>query len=334
MISRRKACSNLKVDVSIPSGTVEMYGIILAAGNGRRMEDFIYRNYGCNHPKQYMAFTGKRSMIQQTLQRTERLIPREKLLIVVDPKHQNVIQEQLSDRPVGTLIFQPINRETAPGILLPLSHIYKNNPDSTVAIFPSDHFILEEDRFMEHVRLARRVIQLYPHKIVLLGIQSDAPEGEYGWIEPGEWVLGLNGVWVNKVEGFHEKPAAESVVNFFKKGYLWNTLVMITRCSTLWRLAKEALPNLHHCFDKILPAIGTPAEEKVILQEYEKMEKATISHSVLEKFPSRLLVINVKDVLWSDWGNGPRVLDTLKKMRRPFKGDNPFVNPQEKLAGA
>ena len=52
----------------------------------------------------------------------------------------------------------------------------------------------------------------------------------------------------------------------------------------------------------------------MILQEYEEMQEATISHDVLEKFPSRLLVINVKDVLWNDWGNGSRVMATLKKI--------------------
>jgi mannose-1-phosphate guanylyltransferase len=314
MLSKREVCSNLRVDVSMPSEIMEMYGIILAAGDGRRMEDFIYRNYGCNYPKQYIAFTGKRSMVQQTLHRTERLIPREKLMIVVDPKHQNVIQEQLSDRPAGTLIFQPKNRETGPGILLPLSFIYKRDPDSTVAIFPSDHFILEEDRFMEHIRLATKVTQKFPDKIVLLGIQPDAPEEEYGWIQPGERIPGYNGFEISKVERFHEKPDPLSAQHFFQLGYLWNTLVMVTRCSTLWDLAKEALPNIHHCFEKIIPAIGTEAEEKVIFQEYEEMEKATISHNVLEKFPSRLLVINVKDVLWNDWGNGPRVFETLKKI--------------------
>jgi mannose-1-phosphate guanylyltransferase len=113
---------------------------------------------------------------------------------------------------------------------------------------------------------------------------------------------------------FHEKPDRISAQNFFKQGYLWNTLVMVTRCSTLWDLAKEALPDIHGCFEKIIAAIGTAEEEKVILQEYEEMEKATISHDVLEKFPSRLLVINMKDVLWNDWGNGPRVMETLKKI--------------------
>ena len=316
MNTRERTDPNLTVEVSLLSGITKMYGIVLAAGNGKRMQEFINRHYDCLHPKQFVAFTGERSMVQHTLRRAEKLISREKLLVVVDPKHQEVIQEQLADRPAGTLIFQPINRETAPGVLLPLSHIYNTDPDSTVAIFPSDHFILEEDRFMEHIRFAGRVVQMFPEQIVLLGIQPYAPEGEYGWIQPGERVLSLNGMEACQVEGFHEKPGPISARRFFKKGYLWNTLVMVTRCSTLWQLAKKALPHIHQRFEKILRAIGKPEEEKTILQEYQEMDQANISHSLLEKLPSHLLVINVRDVFWSDWGNGPRVLKTLKKIGR------------------
>ena len=52
--------------------------------------------------------------------------------------------------------MQPANKETGPGILLPLMFIYKRCPHAIVAVFPSDHFVLEEDRFMNHVKLAVR----------------------------------------------------------------------------------------------------------------------------------------------------------------------------------
>lgn len=309
-----KLNSAIPVEILFQDGGVALYGIVLAAGNGKRMVEHIKQYYGTDHPKQYVDFMGGGSMIQQTLRRAEQLIPKERLLIVADPKHQEIIKEQLNDRPERTVIYQPVNRETAPGILLPLSFIFKRDPESTVAIFPSDHFILEEDRFMEHIRLARKVTRQFPDKIVLLGIQPDAAEEEYGWIQPGERIFGYTGFELSQVERFHEKPDRLSAQNFFKQGYLWNTLVMVTRCSTLWGLVREALPDIYGRFKKIIAAIGTKAEEKVILQEYDEMEKATISHDVLEKFPSRLLVINVKDVLWKDWGNGSRVVETLRKI--------------------
>ncbi|MHB8483046.1 MAG: sugar phosphate nucleotidyltransferase, partial [Nitrospiria bacterium] len=259
---------NIRVSVmaefSNPGKLTDTYGIVLAGGNGKRMEDFIYRFYGCRYPKQYVNFTGGGSMIQHTLRRAEKLIPRERLLVVADPKHRDIIEHQLKDRPLNTIIFQPHNRETAPGILLPLATIFKKKPESTVAIFPADHFILEEDRFMEYIRFARRAVQLFPDEVVLLGVQPRAPEPEYGWIQPGKRILGLNGMEISQVEGFHEKPDPAKAGHFFNQGYLWNTLVMVARCSTLWNLALKALPGMRDHFEKILNALGTSEEQRVI----------------------------------------------------------------------
>jgi mannose-1-phosphate guanylyltransferase len=306
------------LELSKTEKLTDTYGIVLAAGSGRRMEDFILQYYRCRHPKQYVAFTGDRSMIQQTLWRTESLIPQENILVVVDPNHGDLIEDQLKDHPPERVIFQPANRETAPGVLLPLAHIYKNNPDSTVAIFPADHFILEEDNFMEHVRLATKAVQLLPEQIILLGVQPDAPETEFGWIQPGKRILRTDGMDICQVDGFHEKPAPETAKRFYDRGYLWNTLVIVARCSTLWNLALEALPELSDPFENILNALGTPQEQQIIHQEYETMERATISNGVFENYPSRLLVARVNDVFWSDWGNGPRVFDTLYKIGKPI----------------
>lgn len=309
---RRSDCS-LK-EVAHLNCSQNMYGIILAAGNGKRMAEYIKHFYGTDLPKQYVAFTGKRSMVQHTLKRAGKMIPKERILLVIDSNHQEIIKEQFNDHPGKNVICQPINRETAPGILLPLSYIYKIEPRSSVAIFPSDHFILEEDRFMEYIGFAQKVIDQFPDKIILLGVQADYPEEEYGWIQPGERILEQSGFEVNRVERFYEKPNRILAQTYFNQGHLWNTLIMVTRCSTLWNLAKESLPGIHEHFEKIRAAIGTFAEEEMIFQEYEKMERATISHDVLEKYPDRLLVLKVKDVFWNDWGNGMRVLETLNRI--------------------
>ena len=164
------------------------WGLILAAGDGRRMEDYIREATGTNLPKQYVNFTGKHSMLEHTFRRTEKLIPAERILTIVGRHHlvHEEVQRQLSSRPARTIIVQPDNKDTCPGILLPLMHLYKHAPEAIVAVFPSDHFILEEDRFMEHVALAARAVTHDPSRIVLLAMEAQYPEVEYGYIVPGD----------------------------------------------------------------------------------------------------------------------------------------------------
>ena len=135
--------------------TSDRCGIILAGGEGERLRPFIRQLRGGLLPKQYVNFIGTRSMLEHTFHRTEKLIPPERLFTVVSRNHLSYpeVRQQLSSRPLDTVVVQPVNRETGPGILLPLMHIYKRFPESTVAVFPSDHFIVEEELFMAHVYL-------------------------------------------------------------------------------------------------------------------------------------------------------------------------------------
>ncbi|MGH6927820.1 MAG: uracil-DNA glycosylase family protein, partial [Dongiaceae bacterium] len=50
--------------------------------------------------------------------------------------------------------------------------IHRWDPDATVAVFPSDHFIREEDAFLRHVAEIMSLVEEYPELLVLLGAPS------------------------------------------------------------------------------------------------------------------------------------------------------------------
>jgi hypothetical protein len=53
-------------------------GIVLAEGEGSRLKRFIQESSGTDAPKQFCAFVGRRTMIEQTLRRAETIIPRKR----------------------------------------------------------------------------------------------------------------------------------------------------------------------------------------------------------------------------------------------------------------
>jgi mannose-1-phosphate guanylyltransferase len=105
-------------------------GIVLAAGEGMRLRPFIRRLKGKDLPKQYINFIGTRSMLEHTFHRVGTPIPPDRLFTVVARDHLTYpeVCRQLSDRPEGRVILQPENKETGPGILLPLIHADKFYP--------------------------------------------------------------------------------------------------------------------------------------------------------------------------------------------------------------
>src|SRR3989338_817393 len=197
-------------------------GIVLAGGDGRRLQSFITRLRGEALPKQYVNFIGRRSMLEHTFARAERLIPPERLFTVAGREHvfYTEAERQLASRPRGTVILQPENKETAPGLLLPLMHLHARYPDAIVAVFPADHFIVEEALFMAHVDLACRAVERDPSRVVMLGIAPDDPEPEYGYILPGgEWRSGMP-AGLRRVARFVEKPSPPAAREIVRRGGL------------------------------------------------------------------------------------------------------------------
>ena len=298
-------------------------GIVLAAGEGERLRPFVQRLRGDALPKQYVNFIGSRSLLEHTFGRAERLISPEHLFTVVSQNHLRhpQVKQQLSSRPSGTVVVQPENKETGPGILLPLMHVYKRYPDSGVAVFPSDHFIVEEALFMAHVDLALRVVERHPSCLVLLGMEPRGPEPEYGYILPGPKENGLSPLAVRPVLRFVEKPNPHAARLLIRGGGLWNTMVMIFKIRTMLDLVQKTAPLLYRVFMGISKIIGTMDEMRVVEDAYRKMAAVNFSRGVLEPITradaSRLLVLPVRNVFWSDWGSERRILSVLGRAGNP-----------------
>ena len=289
-------------------------GIVLAAGEGQRLQSFVRRLRGDSLSKQFVRFVGNRSMLEHTFNRVEKLIQPGCLFTVVNRHHLNhpEVKRQLESRAPDTIVIQPANRETGPGILLPLMHVYKKYPGADVAVFPSDHFILEEDIFMDHVEMAFRAVERSPSSLVLLGTQPHEPESEYGYIVPGREAL----PGVREVLEFVEKPAPEAALKLMERGGLWNTMVIVFKIRTLLDLVRRADPRMYRSFEKIFQALGTDRETAAVNDVYDRIETVNFSKGLLEKFAGddagTVLVLAVRGVRWSDWGSERRITTALQ----------------------
>ncbi len=298
----------------------ERCGIVLAAGDGTRLAPFVRRHFGQEIPKQFVRFTGTRSMLEHTLHRAAKLIPKERLFTVIGQAHLSFpgVPRQIAALSAGTVIVQPGNRDTGPGLLLPLLHLRRRYPGAIVTIFPSDHFILEEDLFMAHVERACAAVEEDGSRVILLGMRPCEPEPDYGYIVPGEAVGPPGPRALRHVARFVEKPDSQTAEHLALAGGLWNTLVMTFRADTLLDLARSIAPALSRGFERIDGAIGTPVEQGVIDEVYRAIEPVNLSRCFLESLalrrPASLLVLPVEGVYWSDWGTEERILHTLEEL--------------------
>jgi mannose-1-phosphate guanylyltransferase len=315
-----------------PNGCVEMHGdtltdsslaleknnrlwsIILAGGSGERINGLVRRWMGRPIPKQYCAFVGTRSMLQHTLDRAASLGRPEHQLIVIAKSHQTHAEFQLADRPPETVIVQPENRDTLPGILLPLTQVYARDSDATVVIYPSDHFIYPENKFMVWIAGTVSAVEELPDRISLIGIPAASPELEYGWISPGPELWRKGGYSLYTAKHFMEKPSPAIASILMAHGCLWNTMILAAKARTLWKLGWKHFPETMRLFERQKDAIGTSRETVVRDAIYQDMPVQNFSADLLARATDRVAVMPMEGILWSDWGRAERIAETLRRI--------------------
>ncbi len=300
----------------------ELWGLVLAGGEGKRLADYVRQLRGDCLPKQHVNFIGTRSMLEHTLDRAERLTPRRQIMTVVTEHHLMFaeVRRQLADRAPGTLLVQPENKDTGLGILLPLTYLRNRHPDATVVVFPSDHFILEEERCIDHVRLAVRSVRNNPSQILLLAMEAQWAETEYGYIVAADNSGHLDLCGCRKAAHFVEKPDPVQARLLLAAGALWNTMIMVFRVETLLRHVEMLFPEVAQHFRGLAKSIGTPAEKKKTREIYAELASLNFSKDILEKisasFPATVYVLPVLQVTWSDWGSPERLEETRRAIER------------------
>jgi mannose-1-phosphate guanylyltransferase len=295
------------------------WSIVLAGGRGERLQSFTERWLGRYVPKQYCTFVGRRSMLEHTLDRTRGLSLPEHTVTVIAKEHASFARNQVRGGFARGIVRQPVNRDTGAGIFLPIAKVRQQSPDATVVLFPSDHFVYPEERFIEAVRAATRAAEELPQKIVLLGVAPDDAEPDYGWIFQGRELLDVADRKVQTVRSFLEKPSAADARSARAQGALWNTMVLAARVETLWRLGWRYLPEVMFRFENFLEAIGTPTEERALLTTYRDMPRRNFSTNLLQRARTEVAVVELDSVLWSDWGREERIAESLARLgKRPL----------------
>ena len=288
--------------------------IILAGGDGTRLRSLTQTLAGDDRPKQFCRLLGPETPLEQTRRRALMLVEAAQLLTVVTRAHERFYRPALVGVPPASLVVQPDNRGTAPAILLALLRLETIAPTSPVVVLPSDHYVSDDAAFMARVEGALEAILARPDLVVLLGIVPDRPEVEYGWIEPGDLMLGSWPWPVYRVQRFWEKPGPALARRLERQGCLWNSFVIVAHPATLIHLTLGAIPALGAAFGPVRARLGTPWEADAVRTAYARLAPIDFSRDVLQRAAARLAVLPVSGLDWNDLGDPARVLATQQRM--------------------
>jgi hypothetical protein len=100
------------------------------------------------------------------------------------------------------------------------------------------------------------------------------------------------------------------------RGALWNTFVFAARTTTLWAMIRRTAPDLADAFARIRYVLSLRSTDAPTFTEYayERMRAVNFSSSVCEPLGSRLRVLPLPAVGWSDWGTAERIVASLQQL--------------------
>ncbi|MBF0531518.1 MAG: mannose-1-phosphate guanylyltransferase [Candidatus Omnitrophica bacterium] len=267
-----------------------IYAVILAGGSGTRFWPLSRASF----PKQFLALTGKDSLLQQTVQRVAARVPQANILILTNQRYRTIIKRQLSGFaiPPANILYEPSAKNTAPAIGWAASVIHGRDPQAVMGIFPSDHLIRESKKFL--ACLDRAIALAQTDFLVTFGITPTRPETGYGYFQTK--TSRSQGATIHKVARFVEKPDIKRARQYLRQGnYFWNSGMFVWKAGVILEEFRAHLPNLEQFFRVHLNHADFNAQ-------WAKLEPVSIDYGVLEK-SQRVVAVLAPDLGWSDLGS-------------------------------
>jgi mannose-1-phosphate guanylyltransferase len=272
--------------------------MIMAGGGGTR----FWPRSRARRPKQFLAFSGDRSLLQGTYDRIEALVPAERTWVITGAAHQQEAAAQLTGVPRGRIVGEPMGRDTAMCIALGAALVARQEPEAVMAVMPADHVIEPAREFGRALQAAEQLALDHPAALITFGIPPTFASTNYGYILRGEAVTPRNGIPAFRVLQFREKPSQKAAEGYLASGeYFWNSGIFVWKVSAILAELQNHKPKLLAAAQRIADAWGSPRQDDVFRQEYDSAEKISIDFAVMEH--AREVLVVQAPYVWDDVGS-------------------------------
>ena len=138
------------------------WGVIFAGGDGTRLKPLTHLVSNDDRPKQFCPLLDGKTLLAQTRLRIAGSVNPGRTLFLLNEVHEPFYKEKLAKVSPVQMVVQPSNRGTLPAILWSLLRIVRLDEDAVVAFFPSDHYYLQEDKFMAGIASGFELAESHP----------------------------------------------------------------------------------------------------------------------------------------------------------------------------
>jgi mannose-1-phosphate guanylyltransferase len=286
--------------------------IIMAGGRGERFWPVSRETM----PKQLLALLGKRSFLQQAVDRVVPLVPAKNIFVITNEAQLAEVRRQLPKIPRANLIAEPVGRDTCAAVTLGAALVGARSTTGVMAVLPADHVIPEEKKFQQVLSDAFDLASR-GQAIVTIGIRPTEPATGYGYIRVGEALPPPQGVKkyktvFSRAEQFVEKPHFDRALEYLNSGqYRWNAGMFVWSFVTITEGLQKHQPEMYAACQRWFKAANQPAKlAKVLAKEYPDIKKISIDYALMEHAQNVVVADGV--FAWDDLGSWTALARHLK----------------------
>src|SRR5437868_7381418 len=282
--------------------TKDRYVIIMAGGRGERFWPVSREKT----PKQLIPLLGKRSFLQDAVDRVAPLVPLKNILVITNEVQAPEVRKQLPRLPKQNVIAEPVGRDTCAAVTLGAALVGARSTTGVMAVLPADHVIPEEKKFQQILADAFDLASR-GQAIITIGIKPTEPATGYGYIRVGEALPPPQGVKgyktvFHRAEQFVEKPNFDKALEYLNSGqYRWNAGMFIWSFVTITEGLQKHQPEMYAACQRWFKVAGTPVKlNKMLAKEYPDIKRLSIDYGLMEH--AQNVVVADGDVEWDDLG--------------------------------
>src|SRR3954463_14812137 len=285
------------------SNTNDRFVIIMAGGRGERFWPVSREKT----PKQLITLLGKRSFLQQAVDRVAPLVPLKNIIVITNEVQAPQVRKQLPRLPKGNVVAEPVGRDTCAAVTLGAALVGARSTTAVMAVLPADHVIPEEKKFQQVLADAFDLASR-GQVIVTIGIKPTEPATGYGYIHAGNELPPPQGVKryktaFYKAERFVEKPNYERALEYLSSGqYRWNAGMFIWSFVTITQGLEKHQPEMSAACQRWFKVANKPAKlDRVLAKDYPNLKKISIDYALMEH--AQNVVVADGSFEWDDVGS-------------------------------
>ncbi len=280
--------------------------VILSGGSGTRLWPVSRKSF----PKQFWPLISDRSMLAETALRAASPAFSSPI-VVTNQDHRFVVAEQLRDAGVrnAQILLEPVGRNSAPAIAAAALLAAEADPEAVLWIMAADASITNLTSLNTALQAAAAAARA--GYFVTFGMHPTAPETGYGYIEQGNEMAGLPGVF--QVARFLEKPDAKTAADLLATGgHLWNSGMFMFRASLLLAEMEALAPDVLASVRAAMQARTTDLDFiRLGLEAFSTAPDISIDYAIAEKTTKAVVV--PADIGWSDVGSWSALFEIAPK---------------------